>query len=129
MGLLKKCQACVWEGEQYIDLLDVYAPWAKEFCTTVVTVSAVPVALIAQPGGSVEMAPISELHPLSTTCHFVAGVAIPACDALGGTCSFEAFHASLGVAIMPIVLDGDCAFDVMCMMLGLTSSASTRTDL
>ena len=34
MGLLKRCQPCVWEGAAFIDLLEVFAPWAKECCTT-----------------------------------------------------------------------------------------------
>ena len=28
MGLRMKCQPCVWEGSSFIDLLEVFAPWA-----------------------------------------------------------------------------------------------------
>jgi hypothetical protein len=129
MALLKKCQPCVWEGASFIDLLDVFAPWAKEHCTTPCAVTAVPCALVAQLGGSVELAPISDVHPLSKTCHFVAGISIPECQAPPSSCTFEALYASLGVAIIASVLDGDCAFDVMTMMLGIPPSGSARNDL
>ncbi len=129
MALLKKCQPCVWEGASFIDLLEVFAPWAKEHCTTPLPVRAVPCGLVAQAGGSVELAPISDEHPLSKTCHFVAGITIPECQAPPSSCSFEALYASLGVAILASVLDGDCALDVMTMMLGIPPSGSARNDL
>ena len=129
MGLLKKCRPCVWEGASFIDLLEVFAPWAQEHCTTPLPVTAVPCALVAQAGGSVELAPISAEHPLSKTSHFVAGITIPECQVLEGSCSFEALYASLGVAILASVVDGDCAFDVMTMMLGIPPSWSARKDL
>ena len=127
MDLLRKCQPCVWEGGSYIDLIEVFVPFAKQFCTNPVAVTAVPVALIAQSGGSVEMTPISSEHPLSKTCHFVAGIACPACGV--DPAPFNGFYGSIGFAIMPSVLDGDCAFDVMRMMLGIMLSRVARTDL
>ena len=33
MGLLKKCRPCAWEGPFFIDLMQMYAPWAIEDCT------------------------------------------------------------------------------------------------
>ena len=55
MGVLKKCPPCVWEGAFFVDLLEVFAPWAKEHCTTPLAVRAAPCALVAQAGGSVEL--------------------------------------------------------------------------
>ena len=129
MAFLKKCRPCVWEGSSFIDLLDVFAPWGKEQCTKPVVITAVPCAVIAQAGGSVELAPISVDHPLSSTKHFVAGMPCPACEVQQSCCSFEVLYASLGVNIMPTVLDGDCAFDVMCLMLGQPCSLSARKEL
>ena len=129
MGLLKKCQPCVWEGAFFVDLLEVFAPWAKEHCTAPLAVTAVPCALVAQAGGSAELAPISDQHPLSRTCHFVAGITIPECKTPPTACSFEALYASLGVAILASVLDGNCALDVMTMMLGMSPSEPARNDL
>ena len=120
MALLKKCQPCVWEGAAFIDLLEVFAPWAKESCTTLLPVTAVPCALMARATGCAELVPISAEHPLSTTVHFFAGIRIHECQLLEIACSFEALSVSLGVAIMASVLDGGCAFDVMTMMLVIT---------
>lgn len=129
MGLLKKCQPTVWEGSSYIDLLEVFAPWAKERCTELVLVSAIPVALVANPDGSVALAPICAEYPLTKTCHYVAGLSIPACEVSESACSFEALYASLGVGVMTTVLDGDCGLEVMTMMLGIPSTPETRNAL
>jgi hypothetical protein len=129
MGLLKKCQPCVWEGASFINLIEVFAPWATEACSSPVTVVAVAVAVIAQPEGSVEMVAISKEHPLSTTCHFVAGIKVPECKALESALSIETLYASLGVAIIASVMDGDCALDVMTMMLGIPPSEAARKEL
>ena len=129
MGLLKKCRPCVWEGALYFDLLQVFAPWALESCTSDAPIAAIPCTLIAQAGGSVELAPVSEQYPLSRTTHYVAGIRIPECEVNGNACSFEAMYASLGIAVLASVMDGDCAFDVMTMMLGVPSSFSARKDL
>ena len=129
MGLLKKCRPCVWEGTSYIDLLQAVAPWALESCTTDVPIAAIPCTLIAQAGSSVDLAPVCEQYPLSRTSHYVAGIRIPECEVIGNVCSFEAMYASLGIAVLASVMDGDCAFDVMTMMLGVPSSFSARKDL
>ena len=65
MGLLKKCQPCVWEGSSFTDVLEAFAPWAKHHCTKLLNATAVPCALVAQAGGSVELVPISSDHPLA----------------------------------------------------------------
>ena len=129
MGLLKRCRPCAWEGANFIDLLEVFAPWATETCTRQLNARAIPCALVAQSGGSVALAPISEEHPLSKTCHYVAGIVVPECKVTTDACSFEALYASLGVAVMASVVDGDCGLDVMTMMLGIAPSAEARADL
>ena len=129
MGLLKKCRPCVWEGSTFMDLVEVFAPGVAKLCSAPIPVAAIPVALVAQPGGSVDLVAISEKYPLTSTCHYVAGVSIPECHVVGDAGDFEAFYASLGVGVMASVMDGDCAFDVMTMMLGIPPSASARNDL
>merc|ERR1712217_147770 len=103
MGLLKKCQPCVWEGANFIDLLEVFAPWAKEHCTTLLPATAVPCTLMAKATGCVELIPISAEYPLSQTSHFVAGIRMPECEVFETSCNFETLYASLGVAIMASV--------------------------
>ena len=131
MGLLKKKRPHVWEGANYVDLIDVFAPWANEFCTVPVNVSGISCTPIARAGGGVELVPICDDYPLSQTRHFVAGIQVPA-DALlenSVSSSFQVLYASLGIAVIGSVLDGDCAFDVMTMMLGIPFSLAARTDL
>ena len=72
---------------------------------------------------------LSAEHPLSKTGHFVAGVILPEREVEASACDFEVLYASLGVAIMATVVDGDCAMDVMTLMLGKPPSFSFRKDL
>ena len=73
--------------------------------------------------------PISAEHPLSKTVHYCAGIRIPECQVLDDACSFEALYASLGVACIATVCDGDCALDVMTLMLGQPQTLACRTAL
>ena len=129
MGLLKKGRPCVWEGTSFIDLLQVFAPWALETCTMQFPMTAIACTLIAQSGGAVELAPICAQYALAKTSHYIAGIQIPECEILEETCSFEALYTSIGVACVASVVDGDCGLDVMTMMLGIAASFSARKDL
>ena len=129
MGLLKKCRPCVWEGANFIDLLEVFAPWAKEHCTMLLPATAIPCTLMAKATSCVELIPISAEYPLSQTKHFVAGIRMPECEVFETSCNFETLYASLGVAIMTSILNGDCGLDVMTIMLGIAPSASARSGL
>ena len=75
MSLLKECRPRVYEGAAHIDLLKLFAPWATH-CTTELGVAAVPCAFKATASGSAELMHICEEYPLSSTRHFVGGVAI-----------------------------------------------------
>ena len=129
MGLRMKCRPCAWEGSVFIDLLDLFAPWAKESCTRELSVAAIPCALMPKPGGSVECVPISDEHPVSQTRHFVGGLKVDAAAVAGDTCGFEMYYAKLGVATLATVCDGGCGVDVMSMMLGQPSSFASRKEL
>jgi hypothetical protein len=129
MGLLKQCQPCVWEGSQVINLLKVFAPWATEFSSKRINVSAIACAVVGLPSGAVALAPISEEYPLSKTCHFVGGIGMPPAALPDDGCSFQVLYASLGVATIISVVDGDCALDVMTVMLGIPRSFEARKDL
>jgi hypothetical protein len=129
MGLLKKCQPCMWEGATLVDLLEAFAPWAKEDCTSQPAVTGIPVTLLGLAGGAMECTPISEEHPLGRTSHFMGACVMPAAAVAEGICGFEAFYASLGLAVLPTVMEGDCGLDVMCLMLGLTQSLDAREAL
>ena len=78
---------------------------------------------------SAVLAPISEAHPLPTTSHWVAGTPCPPLEIPGADCSFESLYASHGVAIAPVVTNGDCGLDTMTLVLGIPQSTQARTDL
>ena len=129
MGLLKNCQPCMWEGGFCIDLMETFVPWKTDEDTKVIHVSGIPCTLVAIAGGAVLMHPVSEKHPLHSISHFVGGCYIAGSAVVAGTDGFEAFYAALGITAMASILDGDCAFDVMQMMLAETASFEGRTAL
>ena len=86
---------------------------------------------MSRAGGSLEFLPISEENPLGRTGHFVGACTIPEPLVVGDieTSGFEAFYASLRVAVLVTVCDGDCAMDCMHLMRGRTSSFESRKAL
>ena len=72
--------------------------------------------------------PLPRTSPCPTSRCCVAAICKKAVVA-GGEGDFETLYASRGVAVLPTVLDGDCAFDVMLMMLGKPSSHAARKEL
>ena len=54
---------------------------------------------------------------------------MPESAVAGNTLGFDAFYASLGVAVIATVADGDCALDVMSLMLGQPQSFACRNAL
>ena len=129
MGLLKNCQPCMWEGECFFDLLDTFAPWRKDADTKMLHVVGIPCTLVSLAGGAVACMTVSEEHPLKTINHFVGGCHIPGTAVAADADGLEAFYAALGIPPLASILDGDCAFDVMQLMLGEKASFQGRTEL
>ena len=128
-ALLKKSAVCMWEGSVQLDLLDTFAPWAKDPETKAPPYAGIPCTLVATPGFMVECVPVSEQYPLKSVTHFVAGCPIPPSAVAENKCGFEDFYAALGVAVFSTIADGDCAFHVMKHMQGENSTLKSRTDL
>ena len=133
MALVMKCRPIVWEGSSSIDLLETFAPWAKEDCVNECQAAAIACGLKTSDGVKVELVAISEHYPLHTCKHFVAGAKILPVKAAVAEApvavNFETLYANLGVAVWPSVLDGDCAFDTMLMMLGKASNTESRKQI
>jgi len=129
MALRWTCRPYAWEGSQPVDLLGTFAPWAKEHCTQEISVAAIPCRLRAETGGRVACLPISEASPLSATNHFVAGMPIPGAAVPECTDNFDLFYAHHGLATLATICDGDCAIEVMTLMLGMPLNAASRNDL
>ena len=75
-ALLKNSAVCMWEGGVHVDLLDTFAPWAKDSETKSPPYAGIPCTLVATPGCMVECMPVSEKYPLRHIGHFVAGCPI-----------------------------------------------------
>ena len=127
-ALHHKCQPCIWEGGVHINLLEAFAPWALAGAAKLHVV-AIPCAVVSDASGIPSWAPISDEHPLHETRHFIAGASAPVTPIGDNTDAFTAFYTKLGVVHLPTLADGDCALDVMLMMLGRVTSLDARTQL
>ena len=127
-GLAKKCKPFVWEGENLVDVIDTFAPWATEQCISECAVQAVCVCFECLEGGECRMVRVSEDHPLAQTKHFLASVSIGHDLSCEGD-SLQAFYQRRGVAVLGTVVDGDCGVDCACMMLGRCQSLEERSKL
>ena len=124
MALLKGVRPYVWEGDSRVDLLEAYAPWALERCTTAVAVDGVCVCS-AEEG---VWAPVDTKNPLHKCRHFMAAAYVEA--SLGASeNALEQFYQSMGVVLLGTVVDGDCGIDVMCNMLNLSPTLCSRSRL
>ena len=110
-------------------MIGTFAVAQKEVCTKALPITGIVCTLVPRDGGRAECRPISDEHPLTKAGHFVAGSPMPEASAALTTGGFTAFYASLGVATIPTVCDGDCALDVMSMMLGEPESFASRKAL
>jgi hypothetical protein len=131
MGLHKKARPKAWEGEEPIDLIQTFAPWALAECTRECAVDAVCCVVEAQPGGYAQLFPISEIRPLEMCRHFVACTTILAAVGQVGksTSEFEELYNRKGVVVLGTVCDGDCGLDVMTQMLSLGQTFEVRKQL
>ena len=127
-ALAKKCRPIMWEGECPIDLIDHYAPWARERCTQACSCDGVACVMSARSCGLAEMHPITDAYPLGQTRHWLAAVKVlgPLGAASG---SIETFYIRLGMVVVGTVTDNDCGIDLMCMMLNAPQNAQERRAL
>ena len=116
-------------GEDRLDLLSMYAPWAIELCPRACVVDAAACVLVAQDAGMAVMTPVTDDNPLSECRHFVSLVAVAAHELETAGCSFQAFYNRLGSVALGTVVDGDCGIDVACQMLGLPQTIQQRCSL
>lgn len=127
-GLLKKYRPFVWEGENLVDLIGTFAPWALEQCTGECAVQGICVCFEVLAGGECRMVRVSEDHPLGQTKHFLAAATIGHDLPCDGD-SLQAFYQRRGVAVLGTVVDGDCGVDCACMMLSLRQCLDERMKL
>ena len=128
VGLARKCQPCMWEGENRVNLLSTFAPWGLEAAVAECAVDGVVCCMKAMPNGRAEMGPVSAEQPLSDCRHFVACHALDHELECNGE-SMQAFYGRLGVVLLGTVMDGDCGIDTACMMLGLPQNSANRDAL
>ena len=106
-----------------------FCPLGERFRYQAPPYAGIPCTLVATPGCMVECMPVSEKYPLRHIGHFVAGCPILGSAVAGNACGFDDFYAARGVATFATIADGDCAFDVMKLMLGFESRTGLRIEL
>ena len=70
LGVCKRCQPFMWEGNQRINLLGQFAPWALTSATSACAVDGVVCCMRTLASGIVDMAPVSSDHPWQSVAIF-----------------------------------------------------------
>ena len=123
-GLAHHCLPEIWEGGSLVPLIATFAPWAEDQCTQQCGVQGVCACMESLPNGSTVMHAVSEEYPLHRCRHFLASMRVEEEDTQGN--SIQAFYLRMGVALLGTVMDGDCAIDLACMMLGWPQTPQNR---
>ena len=117
----------MWESSCRVDLIENYASWASEQHPAGAACDAIrccPEHAVS--GSGTVWSPVSEKHPLNKAKRHVAGVPMGQSITLDTT-SLEDFCSARGAALLDTVVDGDCGFDTMCIMLGLPQTLEQRS--
>ena len=131
LGVLKKIRPFAWEGGIRIDLIQVFAPWACDYCQTYLPVDLVACCLLAHDDGHASMHHVCDEHPLKECKHWMGGHR-PLCGGIHYmgpgpmVPGIQSFYRDLGIAVLGTTLDGNCGPDAGCMMLGLPRTLANR---
>ena len=122
LALSRRMRIWVWQGAQRQEIVEEYAPWALDFMVT-----DAPFEAIACQSTDKGLLP---LDVGSETNHWVGcvkaelGAGLDSAEEAGSDAGamFHAVYLSLSRVVVPTVMDGDCGFDVMCLMAGRSRS-------
>ena len=131
-GLCYNVRPMIWEGENKVDLIEVYAP---AFQHTAVAPCAVDgVACVLRPRTDWctmnDLMPVGEQFGLRHVNHWVAAVLHSGgADPAEAADPLNRFYQQRDRFVIGTVCDGDCGIDVMTQMLERAQNEETRTQL
>ena len=139
-GLLKRMRVWMWQGADRIDLLGHYAPWCLTHLTHEAVVDAIACKVEKERATDeriVVWLPGTSIHRCN---HFVGCISAATTasshgdgsDGQEGDSCHEPIAESyrkLDQLVIGTIANGDCAFDVMCLMLGVERTEVTRDKL
>ncbi len=132
LALQSKVRVFVWYGRRREDVVQVYAPWAVDRVTQEAAVEAVACRLsVDEDTGTASINVIEDDEWVVN--HWVACLKVGASHGDGAeagiaeldggddaTTTMEAIYLSLGRVVLQTIADGDCLYDVMCLILNTT---------
>ena len=120
----------IWFGDQCVDVVEEYAPWAVGSVNHRPCYEAVSCRV--SEAGDVSM----HDHDVHRMNHWVAAIDLDRVDSSTVDLTHEdgpesqdmlfAFYMSLSRLVLKTVADGDCALDAMCLMLGSPRTLASR---
>ena len=130
LGLARKMRVRVWEGENKVDVTNVYLPGSvySELQDTAITDAAF-CAPVPQDAGPAKWAPVDDAHPAGVCSHFLTLVSADQTVHGGDPAYVDGFYARRGMMVVSTVADGDCGIDAMLHMLGTQSTLEARDRL
>ena len=128
-ALMTKTRVFIWEGENRIDLMATFAPWAAEFCDRDAIGDAIVCTYASAKNGESVCHHVSEEHPLNAINHYIVGVRGHGEMHGESQNTITSFYLARGVIPLGTVADGDCGIDTMCYLRGSPQTPQSRLEL
>jgi hypothetical protein len=129
-ALCRRVRVFVWYGTCREDIVEKYAPWALEFISGEVVFEAIATKIDGDGRVHILQGHGNEMN------HWVACVKTGVKDGVAeyvaskkATEALQHFYFAQGYIVILTVADGDCGFDVMCLMSGEPRRAAARNAL
>ena len=112
----------IWSGDECVDVVDEYIPWAAERCQAKSYINAIFCAFSVHPDtGVASIRPATSDVSVMDLNHFVATIGLQTSLVTGAVCSssLESFYLPKGQCPLPTVADGNCTLDICVQSRGL----------
>ena len=120
LAMMKRIRVFCWEGENKVDLVEVFAPWASQLLESTAIADAIVCKFVVHAvTGTATCMPVSEEVPLRQCNHFIAAIDTSTVvdeDSAYLVGDIESMYVPHERAVVYTVADGDCAVDTMCVM-------------
>ena len=148
LALKQRMRVHLWIGARRVDIIEDYAPWAKSFCQIEAHADAIlSKVTVDETTGSAQMHRVIDHGSVNDANHWEACIpcghpdegagAIGHLDEGAGAIvdveteneDMVGYYMSRGRVVVHTVRDGNCAFDAMCVMVGMPRTDATIWDM
>ena len=148
LALKRRMRVHLWIGARRVDIIEDYAPWAKSFCQIEAHADAIlSKVTVDETTGSAQMHRVIDHGSVNDASHLEACIPCGHLDEGAGAIGhldegagaivdvetenedMVGYYMSRGRMVVHTVRDGNCAFDAMCVMVGMPRTDATIWDM